>query len=82
MFGPFLFVVGGISTHSNFTTFDVFSFISKSWYSFGSIYLFRHTIWIYYNVSDKEEIKLSLYIYGGFIKNNVINEKLLRIEIL
>ena len=84
MFGPFLFVVGGISTHSNFGNFDVFSFISKSWYNFGSICLFRHTIWIYYNVSEEEEIKLSLYIYGGFNpkQKNVINDKIYKIDIL
>ena len=84
MFGPFLFIMGGRSTHSNFTTFDVFSFISKSWYTFGSVCLFRHTIWIYYNVSKQEEIKLYLYIYGGFSseQNNVINDKLYRIDIL
>jgi hypothetical protein len=84
MFGPFLFIMGGRSTYSNITTFDVFSFISKSWYSFGSVCLFRHTIWIYYNISKQEEIKLYLYIYGGFTseQNNEINDKLFRINIL
>ena len=31
MFGPFLFVIGGRSSHTNNTTFDVFSFESNSW---------------------------------------------------
>ena len=84
MFAPFLFILGGRSTHSNFTTFDVFSFLSKSWYSFGYVNLSRHTIWIYYNDYKQEELKLYLYIYGGFSseQNNILNDKLFRIDIL
>ena len=83
MFGPFLFVIGGRSSHSNFTTFDVFSFLSNSWYRFGSIGLFRHTIWVYYNDSKSDEVELYLYIYGGFDSehNPEINSKLFRINI-
>ena len=83
MFGPFLFVIGGRSSHSNSTTFDIFSFISNSWYRFGSVGLFRHTIWIYYNDYKSEEIELFLYIYGGFDSehNPEINSKLFKINI-
>ena len=83
MFGPFLFVIGGRSSHSNYTTFDVFSFISNSWYRFGSVGLFRHTIWVYYNDSKQDEIELFLYIYGGFDSehNPEINSKLFKINI-
>ena len=83
MFGPFLFVIGGRSSHSSFTTFDVFSFVSNSWYRFGSVGLFRHTIWIYYNDSKFEDIELFLYIYGGFDSehNPEINSKLFKINI-
>ena len=84
MFGPFLFVIGGRSSHSSFTTFDVFSFISNSWYRFGSVGLFRHTIWVYYNDSKSEDIELFLYIYGGFDSehNPEINSKLFKINII
>ena len=84
MFGPFLFVIGGRSSHSSFTTFDVFSFISNSWYRFGSVGLFRHTIWVYYNDSKTEDIELFLYIYGGFDSehNPEINSKLFKINII
>ena len=79
MFGPFLFVIGGRSSHSSFTTFDVFSFISNSWYRFGSVGLFRHT-----NDSKTEDIELFLYIYGGFDSehNPEINSKLFKINII
>ena len=84
MFGPFLFVIGGRSSHSSFTTFDVFSFISNSWYRFGSVGLFRHTIWVYYNDAKAEDIELFLYIYGGFDSehNPEINSKLFKINII
>ena len=70
--------------HSSFTTFDVFSFISNSWYRFGSVGLFRHTIWVYYNDSKAEDIELFLYIYGGFDSehNPEINSKLFKINII
>ena len=84
MFGPFLFIIGGRSSHSGSTTFDVFSFISNSWYKFGSIGLFRHTIWVYYSTSKIEEPELFLYIYGGFDSehNPEINSKLFKINII
>ena len=84
MFGPFLFVIGGRSSHTANTTFDVFSFISNSWYRFGNIGLFRHTIWIYYNDAKQEDFELLLYIYGGFDSehNPEINSKLFKINIL
>ena len=83
MFGPFLFVIGGRSSHSSFTTFDVFSFLSNNWFRFGSVGLFRHTIWIYFNDSKPEEVELFLYIYGGFDSehNPEINSKLFKINI-
>lgn len=82
MFGPFLFIMGGLSTDANFPTFDVFSFISNSWFSFGCMHFYRHNIWIYFNDSE-EKLKLYLYIYGGFDKNrnNELNNKLYRINI-
>ena len=84
MFGPFLFVIGGRSSHTNNTTFDVFSFESNSWYRFGTVGLFRHTIWVYYNDSKQDEFELYLYIYGGFDSehNPEINSKLFKINIL
>ena len=84
MFGPFLFVIGGRSSHTPNTTFDVFSFISNSWYRFGTVGLFRHTIWVYYNDTKQDEIELFLYIYGGFDSehNPEINSKLFKINIL
>ena len=84
MFGPFLFVIGGRSSHTPNTTFDVFSFISNSWYRFGTVGLFRHTIWVYYNESKQDEFELFLYIYGGFDSehNPEINSKLFKINIL
>ena len=84
MFGPFLFVIGGRSSHSANTTFDVFSFISYSWYRFGNVGLFRHTIWVYFNDYKENEIELFLYIYGGFDSehNPEINSKLFKINII
>ena len=83
MLGPFLFIMGGKSTHTNYTTFEVFSFISNCWYCFGTCYLFRHTIWIYLDDSDSNDLKLSLYIYGGFDNkhNGELNSKLFSINI-
>ena len=84
MFGPFLFVIGGRSSHTPNTTFDVFSFISNSWYRFGTVGLFRHTIWVYYNDTKQDDFELFLYIYGGFDSehNPEINSKLFKINIL
>ena len=56
MFGQFLFIIGGRSSHPNNTAFEVFSFISNSWYRFHTVGLFRPTIWIYFNDSKREEI--------------------------
>ena len=84
MFGPFLFVIGGRSSHTPNTTFDVFSFISNSWYRFCTVGLFRHTIWVYYNDTKQDDFELFLYIYGGFDSehNPEINSKLFKINIL
>ena len=84
MFGPFLFVIGGRSSHTPNTTFDVFSFKSNSWYRFGTVGLFRHTIWVYYNDTKQDDFELFLYIYGGFDSehNPEINSKLFKINIL
>ncbi len=84
MFGPFLFVIGGRSSHTPNTTFDVFSFKSNSWYRFGIVGLFRHTIWVYYNDTKQDDFELFLYIYGGFDSehNPEINSKLFKINIL
>ena len=83
IFGPFLFVIGGRSSHTPHTTFDVYSFISNAWYRFGNVGLFRHTIWIYYNDSKVDEPELFLYIYGGFDSehNPEINSKLYKLDI-
>ena len=84
MFGPFLFVIGGRSSHTPITTFDVFSFISYSWYRFGNVGIFRHTIWIYFNDYKDNDYELFLYIYGGFDSehNPEINSKLFKINII
>ena len=55
IFGPFLFVVGGRAGNTP-ATFDVFSFLSKRWYRLGTIGLFRHSIWIYFNILSPENI--------------------------
>ena len=84
MFGPFLFIIGGKSTHSKSASFDIFSFISYSWYNFGNVYLYRHTTWIYLNYSNLNDIKLNLYIYGGFDAkhNNELNTKFLIVDVI
>ena len=84
MFGPSLFVIGGRSSHTPITTFDVFSFISYSWYRFGNVGIFRHTIWIYFNDYKDNDYELFLYIYGGFDSehNPEINSKLFKINII
>ena len=71
------------SQKDNYTTFDVFSFLSNSWYRFGTVGLFRHSIWVYYDDSKPEDIALYLYIYGGFDSeyNPEINSKLFKINI-
>ena len=83
VFGPFFFVIGGRSSHSQHTTVDVYSFLSNAWYRVGNVGLFRHTIWIYNNDSKANECELSLYIYGGFDSehNPEINSKLYKIDI-
>ena len=58
MFGPYLFVIGGKSSHSNNAIFDIFSFISNSWYHFDTVGLFRPNIWVYFNDSKPEDIEL------------------------
>ena len=86
IFGPFLFVVGGRASNNTQTTFDVFSFVSKKWFRFGTIGLFRHTVWIYFNgnSNNQEKVELYLFIYGGFDSenNSQINSNLYRINII
>ncbi|MCQ2820036.1 MAG: metallophosphoesterase [archaeon] len=83
MFGPFLMVVGGRAGNTP-ATFDVFSFNSRRWYRLGTIGLFRHSIWIYFNIASQDNVELFLYIYGGFDSenNSQINSNLYRINIM
>lgn len=83
LFGPFLFVVGGRVGGKDVATFDVYSLNKLRWYRFGSISLFRHSIWIYYNIYSQEKFEVFLYIYGGFDgdNNSQINSNLFRINI-
>ena len=83
VFGPFLIVVGGRAS-PNQATFDVFSFISKKWFRFGTIGLFRHSIWVYFSAPSLENVDLYLYIYGGFDSenNSQINSNLYRINLI
>ena len=84
IFGPFLLVVGGRTVSNQQATFDVFSFNCKKWFRFGTIGLFRHSIWVYFNVAATDNVDLYLYIYGGFDSenNSMINEKLYRINLI
>ena len=83
IFGPFLIVVGGRASPVQ-ATFDVFSFVSKRWFRFGTIGLFRHSIWVYFNAPSLENVDLYLYIYGGFDSenNSQINSNLYRINLI
>lgn len=83
IFGPFLMVVGGRASQSQ-ATFDVFSFNCKKWFRFGTIGLFRHSIWVYFNAPSLENVDLYLYIYGGFDSenNSQINSNLYRINLI
>lgn len=83
-FGPFLFVVGGRVGGKGQASFDVYSMNKFKWYRFGTISLFRHSIWIYYNMVNQEKYEVYLYIYGGFDgdNNSQINSKLYRINIV
>lgn len=83
-FGPFLLVVGGRAASSQQATFDVYSFASRKWFRFGTIGLFRHSIWVYFNSASVENIELSLYIYGGFDSDNnsQINSNLYKINLI
>jgi protein phosphatase len=82
-FGPFLFVVGGRVSKDQ-ATFDVYSMNKLKWYRFGNIALFRHSIWIYYNITSQEKYDVNLYIYGGFDgdNNSQINSNLFKINIV
>lgn len=84
IFGPFLFVVGGRAGNQQ-ATFDVFSFNSRRWYRLGTIGLFRHSIWTYFNLDQIEnKTEFSLFIYGGFDSenNSQINSNLYKLDIL
>lgn len=54
------------------------------WYKFGAISLFRHSIWIYYNIVSQEKYEVFLYIYGGFDgdNNSLINANLYKVNIV
>lgn len=82
--GPFLFVVGGRVGNKEQATFDVYSMNKYKWYRFGNISLFRHTIWVYYNIISQEKFDVFLYIYGGFDgdNNSQINSNLYKINIV
>lgn len=83
-FGPFLFVVGGRVGGKEQATFDVYSMNKFKWYRFGNIALFRHSIWVYYNIVSQDKYDVYLYIYGGFDgdNNSQINSGLFRINIV
>jgi protein phosphatase len=82
--GPFLFIVGGRVGSKEQATFDVYSMNKYKWYRFGNIALFRHTIWVYYNIVSQEKFDVFLYIYGGFDgdNNSQINSNLYKINIV
>ena len=54
------------------------------WYKFGNMALFRHSIWIYYNILNQEKYEVFLYIYGGFDgdNNTMINAHLYKVNIV
>lgn len=83
-FGPFLFVVGGRVSGREQASFDVYSMNKHKWYKFGFISLFRHSIWIYYNITSNEKYEVYLYIYGGFDgdNNSLINPDLYKINVV
>lgn len=83
-FGPFLFVVGGRVGGRDPATFDVYSMNKLKWYRFGNIALFRHSIWVYYNIISQDKYEVYLYIYGGFDgdNNSQINPYLYKINIV
>jgi len=83
-FGPFLFVVGGRVGGKEQATFDVYSMNKFRWYRFGYVALFRHSIWVYYNIVSQEKYEVYLYIYGGFDgdNNSQINSSLFKINLV
>jgi hypothetical protein len=82
--GPFLFIVGGRVGQKEQATFDVFSMNKMKWYRFGNIALFRHSIWVYYNIISQDKYDAYLYIYGGFDgdNNSQINPNMYKINIV
>jgi protein phosphatase len=83
-FGPFLFVVGGRVGGKEQATFDVYSMNKLKWYRFSYVSLFRHSIWIYYNIVSQDKYEVYLYIYGGFDgdNNSQINSNLYKINVV
>jgi protein phosphatase len=83
-FGPFLFIIGGRVGGKEQATFDVYSMNKLKWYRFGNISLFRHSIWVYYNIISQEKFEVYLYIYGGFDgeNNSQINPYLYKIDLV
>ena len=82
--GPFLFIVGGRVGSKEQATFDVYSMNKYKWFRFGNIALFRHSIWVYYNIVSQDKFDVFLYIYGGFDgdNNSQINSNLYKINIV
>lgn len=82
IFGPFLFIIGG-RLNDNKPSFDVFSFNTNRWHRFGTMNLFRHSLWIVYSLNDATGLDVHLYIYGGFEgdSNSTINSNLYKINI-
>jgi protein phosphatase len=81
--GPFLFIVGGRANGKEQATFDVYSMNKLKWHRFGNVSLFRHSIWIYYNITSQDKFDVFLYIYGGFDgdNNSQINPNMYKINV-
>ncbi len=77
-------MVGGRTAPKDVSTFDVYSMNKMKWYKFGAISLFRHSIWIYYNIVSQEKYEVYLYIYGGFDgdNNSLINANLYKVNVV
>jgi len=58
--------------------------MKQKWYRFGNLALFRHSIWVYYNISSQDSFEVFLYIYGGFDgdNNSMINPNLYKINVV
>lgn len=84
-FGPFMFVIGGrLNNPKDPATFEVYSMNKLKWFKFGSISLFRHSAWIFSNITSQDDYEIYMYLYGGFDgdNNSLINPYLYRINIV